>query len=151
MNAAVVLDLVVAGLLVVTIAYAVTLNRRLGQLRRSSAAMEQLIADFNQAAKSAEAGIGALKAVTEHGDGELIRQLEALGALRDELDGLVARAEVQSVRLGGQLGGGRTAPPRRAAPQKPDAGLDAELFDEPLRQPRAGSAPAPKQPRALAG
>lgn len=142
MSIAIALDLLVAGLLVATIAYAVVLNRRLGQLRDGSAQMEQLVADFYQATKHAESGVMALKEVAGRSDTDVTGQLEALGKLHDELEFLVTRAEAESAKLEDLIrqGRGRTASvspvvdSRRAS----DAGLDAELFGNPKNTPGSG-------------
>ena len=55
------LDVLVAVLLVITIGYAVVLNRRLGRLRRDKSDLEKLAATFVQATARAEESIGNLK------------------------------------------------------------------------------------------
>ena len=141
MSVAVALDLLVAGLLVATIAYAIVLNRRLGQLRGGSAQMEQLINDFYQATTRAESGVTALKEVAGRSDSEITEQLGALTKIRDELDFLVARADAQIVRLEDLIREGR-GPAAKVSPGParglaPDAGLDAELFGDPEPNPAA--------------
>lgn len=141
MSVAVALDILVAGLLVATIAYAVVLNRRLGQLRGGSAKMEQLINDFYQATTRAESGVTALKEVAERSDSEITEQLGALTKIRDELDFLVARADTQIVRLDDLIREGRgpaaKVSPGAASGLAPDAGLDAELFGDSESNPAA--------------
>lgn len=141
MSVAVALDILVAGLLVATIAYAVVLNRRLGQLRGGSAKMEQLINDFYQATTRAESGVTALKEVAGRSDSEITEQLGALTKIRDELDFLVARADTQIVRLEDLVRKGRgpaaKVSPGAASGLAPDAGLDAELFGDSESNPAA--------------
>ncbi len=141
MSVAVALDLLVAGLLVATIAYAVVLNRRLGQLRGGSAKMEQLINDFYQATTRAESGVTALKEVAGRSDSEITEQLGALTKIRDELDFFVARADAQIVRLEDLIREGRGSAakvsPGAVSGLAPDAGLDAELFGDPEPNPAA--------------
>ena len=132
MNIPVALDLLVAGLLVATIVYAIILNRRLSQLRGGSEHMECLINDFYEATALAESGVSALKEVAGRSDTEITEQLESMTKLRDELEYLIERAEAQSVRLGGVVRDGRR-PAAKSSPAAnvavpPDAGLDAELF-----------------------
>lgn len=148
MSIAVALDLLVAGLLVATIAYAIVLNRRLTQLRDGSAQMERLINDFYQATTRAESGVTALKEVTGRGDTGIIEQLESLSILRDELEFLVARAEAQGVRLEDLIrdSSGPTAKvsPDTATDLALGTGLDAKLFGDPEVTPGSGSRPQPK-------
>lgn len=135
MTFAVALDLLVAALLVATIAYAIVLNRRLGQLRGGSEQMERLIADFYQATTRAEASLTALKDLTGRNEGDIAGQLNSLTGVRDELEFLVSRAESESARLEGLIRGGREVAKRTSsggsAGLAPDSGLDAELFGAP--------------------
>lgn len=145
MSAAFVLDILVAALLVATIAYAVVLNRRLSQLRGGREQMERLISDLYQATTHAEAGVSALREATSGGDSGFVGQLDSLTKLRDELDFLVGRAEAQSARLEELIGEsrGQAAPPRSdpASIRTPDAALDDELFGGPDSAAEAGEHP----------
>ena len=145
MSAGFALDLVVAGLLVATIAYAVVLNRRLIQLRGGSAQMERLISDFYQATTRAESGVTALKEVAGRSDTEIAQQLDSLIKVRDELEYLVGRAEAESGRLEELIREGRGAaaqhPAAAADRLAPDAGLDAELFGGPANTSDGGDRP----------
>lgn len=146
MTIAMILDLVVAGLLVATIAYAIILNRRLAELRGGSAQMERLINDFYHATTRAESGVTALREATEHSDDGIIGQLESLTKLRDELEFLVSRAETQCAQLDGQIRQGRDDPVAKilaelaesetpvgqaVSKMAPDTDLDTELFGAP--------------------
>ena len=151
MSISVALDLLVAGLLVATIAYAIVLNRRLRQLRGGSEQMERLINDFYQATTRAESGVTALKEVAGRSDWEITEQLESLTKLRDELEFLVDRAEGQGARLEGLIRDGR-GPAEKTTPGwptglPPDAGLDAELFGDPDIASERGGRPRPRQER----
>jgi hypothetical protein len=132
MSVAVALDILVAGLLVATIAYAIILNRRLGQLHGGREQLERVINDFYQATTRAELGATALKEAAGQSDTEVLEQLESLTNLRNELDFLVTRAETQSARLeeiiGQSRGPAAQAPTGSATGVAPDAALDAELF-----------------------
>jgi hypothetical protein len=145
MSVALALDLLVAGLLVATIAYAVVLNRRLSQLRGGSAHMERMINDFYQATTRAEAGLTALREVTGRPDSEVIKQVESLTKLHDELEFIVSRAEQQGARLEELIRDSRgktaNASPSAARGMAPDSGLDAELFGDQQKTPGDGSRP----------
>lgn len=153
MSVAIAIDLLVAGLLVATIAYAVVLNRRLGQLRDGGAQMERLIADFYQATTRAESGVLALKEAAGLSDTDVTGQLESLTKLHDELEFLVARAEEEGAKLEDLIreGRGRTASVSSGAPSRlaPDSGLDAELFGDPNNTAGSGR-PRRKAPAAPA-
>ncbi len=89
------LDLVVAVLLVVTIAYAVALNRRLGALRRDKAELENVAASFGEATLRAGASINTLKTTAD----ELQERIEKAQSLRDDLVFLVERGGQAADRL----------------------------------------------------
>ncbi len=90
-----VLDIVVATLLVVTIGYAVVLNRRLGILRRDKEELKKLVAGFGEATVRAEESIGKLKNTT---DG-LHDSIDKAQALRDDLVFLIDRGGSAADRL----------------------------------------------------
>jgi hypothetical protein len=151
MSIALAVDLLVAGLLVATIAYAVVLNRRLGQLRDGGAQMERLINDFYQATTRAESGLMALKEAAGSSDTDVTGQLDSLAKLHDELEFMVARAEAESAKLEHLIREGRgqttsvsTGATRR---QAPDSGLDAELFGGPENMSGGGQ---PQRPEPVA-
>jgi hypothetical protein len=148
MSIALAVDLLVAGLLVATIAYAVVLNRRLGQLRDGGAQMERLINDFYQATTRAESGLMALKEAAGSSD---TGQLESLAKLQDELDFLVTRAEEEGAKLENLIREGRSrtasVSPGATRRQAPDSGLDAELFGGPENMSGGGQ---PQRPEPVA-
>ena len=61
MTLSILLDALVAGLLVATIAYAMVLTRRLGALRNDKAQLEALVRSLDESSRRAESGIAALK------------------------------------------------------------------------------------------
>ncbi len=136
------LDLLVVGLLMATIAYAVVLNRRLGQLRDGRADMERLINDFYQATTRAESGVMALKEAAGISDTDAIGKLDSLTKVHNELEFLVARAERESTKLEGLIREGRgrnaKASPTTTRVDASTSGLDAELFGDPKNVPGSG-------------
>ena len=121
-----ILDLVIAGLLVATIVFAIQLNRQLVRLREGRSEMEGLIRSFNDATARAEAGIKTMRrAATETGEG-LQKSIERAQSLRDELQFLVEAADSLARRLAETPTQARAAaappPPRRPAPA--DEGVD---------------------------
>lgn len=95
MTFSIILDVLVAVLLVVTIAYAMVLNRRLGRLRRDKTQLELMAGNFAEATTRADESIGRLK---DMGD-SLRRNVEKAQALHDDLTFLIDRGEVAADRL----------------------------------------------------
>ncbi|MGB8274226.1 MAG: DUF6468 domain-containing protein, partial [Alphaproteobacteria bacterium] len=87
------LDILVAALLVATIAYCVMLNRRLGALRRNEEELRKVLSTFGDAATRAEAGIANLrKAGGEVGD-VLGHKVAEARAIYDELAFVTERGD----------------------------------------------------------
>lgn len=105
------LDVILAVLLVVTISYAVVLNRKLGSLRRDKAKLESLAASFGQATLRAEESIGRLRNTAE----ALQEKIEKAQALRDDLAFLVDRGTSAADRLEGAIRASRAKAPPIAA------------------------------------
>lgn len=95
MTFALLLDLLIAVLLVITISYAVVLNRKLSLVRRDKASLERLANSFTQATGRAEESIGKLKQTAE----SLRERMEKAQALRDDLVFLVERGTGAADRL----------------------------------------------------
>lgn len=95
MTFSLVLDVLVAVLLVVTISYALVLNRRLTGLRRDKKELEKLAASFGQATARASESIGTLRSTA----GDLQARIDKAQGLRDDLQFLVERASSAADRL----------------------------------------------------
>ena len=101
------IDILVSVLLAVTIFYAATLNRKLGQLRTSRAEFEKLVAEFSSAAARTEGSIVALKqSAGEHQMG-LQKNIDRAGGLRDELAFILDRGDGLADQLDGLIRAGR--------------------------------------------
>jgi hypothetical protein len=98
-----ILDILVAFLLIVTIGYAMVLNRRLGGLRRDKAELERMAKSFGDATTRAETSIGKLK----NAAGGLKEQMQKAQALRDDLTFLIERGGVAADRLEDGVRGAR--------------------------------------------
>jgi len=103
-----ILDILVAVLLVVTIGYAVALNRRLSLLRKDKDELEALTVKFAEATAKADASIHNLKGSTEKVTKELERGLEKAEALRDDLSFLIDRGGSIADRLENGVRGARS-------------------------------------------
>ena len=90
-----IIDVLVAVLLVVTIAYAIVLNRRLGMLRRDKAELEKVALSFGEATRRAEESIARLKTTA----GGLEENIAKAQSLRDDLAFLMDRGSSAADRL----------------------------------------------------
>ena len=106
------LDVLVAVLLVITIGYAVVLNRRLGKLRRDKSQLERLAATFGQATARAEESIGKLKNTAD----ALKERIDNAQALRDDLAFLIDPGTSAADRLEETVRAARKEGPSRPRP-----------------------------------
>lgn len=117
------LEALLLALLAATLVYAVRLERRLGVLRRDRAAIEALIAGFNEATARAEAATARLRAAAEGAGRELADRIEAAERLKGDLVFLGERGEALADRLDARVREARSlaADPRPAAVPAPAA------------------------------
>jgi hypothetical protein len=122
------LEALLLVLLAATLLYAVRLERRLGVLRRDNAALEALVAGFNEATARAEASTARLRAAAEGAGHQVAEQTEAAERLRGDLVFLIERGEALADRLDARVREARAlanAPeprgPARALPETADA------------------------------
>lgn len=90
-----IIDISVAVLLIVTIAYAVTLNKRLTRLRKDKKQLENLARTFGDSTLRAEENINQLRTVAQ----ALDIQMERAQSLRDDLSFLADRGSSAADRL----------------------------------------------------
>lgn len=155
MPLALILDILLAVLLVVTIGYAVTLNKRLGTLRRDKAELQKLALSFGDATVRAEEGTAQLRATID----ALQERIKTAEALREDLVFLVERGNGTADALEEMV---RTARddmgvvprPAAAVPQPEPVAAETEAparapADAPARRsaPRADSADRPAPDR----
>ena len=140
----IVLDLVVSLLLVLTIGYAVLLNRRLGSLRRQRAELESGTTAFQAAIKSAEDSIARLK-VTAEG---LQATVDKAAAAQNDLSYLIERSEGLADRLETGVRASRAAP--GGSPSATVRNLGKDRNDPPLTaaKPAAAGAAKDRVPRS---
>jgi len=100
-----VLDIIVAVLLVVTIGYAVVLNRRLRGLRRDKEELAKLSGSFGEATMRASESIGMLRATAD----ELRSRIDGAQELRDDLQFLIERGGGTADRLEEKVRAARAA------------------------------------------
>ena len=95
MSFAMIIDILVAILLMVTIGYAIVLNKRLGNLRRDRDELERLAINFHTSTARADESIARLKSSA---DG-LQDQIGKAEAMRDDLIFLTERSSSAADRL----------------------------------------------------
>ena len=122
----VILEVVLLGLLAATLFHALRLERALGVLKRDRAVLEELVAGFNASTRSAEAGIEKLREAADGAGRQMGRQLEAAGALREDLRFLTERGVQVADRLDGLVRNGRTTLGTPAADVTLSAGSEPE-------------------------
>ncbi len=115
MTISIMLDIVVAALLVATIAYAAVLDRRIRQLRATRAELESMVVGFNTATARAESAIGDLKAGTETGSRDLKPLIATGRQIADDLQFLVERGNELADRLEVGVSAARAVAPKGAA------------------------------------
>ncbi|SMF67994.1 hypothetical protein SAMN06265365_12425 [Tistlia consotensis] len=146
MDLGVLADAVLALLLIVTIAYAVILNRKLAALRDTKDQMAGLLAEFARTTAQAEAGVKELRdRAAASGDGlsaivaEAGAKLEKAGGLKEDLAFLIEKGEALADRLERGLEGGRGGQARPRAGGAGKAAAKAEpAEDEALKRSLAG-------------
>ncbi len=102
------LDLVVSGLLVATITYAIRLNNRLGALRKNRDDLAKTIVSFNEATVRAELSIPKLKRAAEEAGAGLQERVEKAQSLRDDIAFMIERADAMANRLENAVRSART-------------------------------------------
>lgn len=98
-DAALLFDIVIAALLLVTIAYAVVLNRKLAVLRDARSSMEKLFGDFGVAVTRTEEGLAKLRAAADESSKALQQRLEKADLLADDLALLEKRSQLAVSRM----------------------------------------------------
>lgn len=114
MDLALAFDIVVACLLIVTIVYAVILNRKLAVLRAAKGDMERVLNGFAQATVQAERGMAAVRDAADGAAGDLRKQIESGRGLMGDLSFMVERAGELADRLDGAITSSRPAAKRKA-------------------------------------
>jgi hypothetical protein len=120
------LNLVLAGLLVAVIVYAVRLHKRLGAWRDGKVELDRAALQFSKAAERAEAAIAELKMASEASGRLLEDQTRTALALKDDLEMLVARAAPAADQLlERQLQSRPYPPPQPVMPAEPRAPMQS--------------------------
>jgi hypothetical protein len=137
------LDLLLASLLVLTLVLGVRLNGRLKGLKQSHAGFEKAVAELNQAAARAEAGLAALRETSAEAHDALLARIDTARSLVTRLE----RANFQAEKAAEAVVRAKAELPSVAASR-----ADAAVSRLAMSGPPAPSAPAPaaSMPNALA-
>ena len=87
------LQIVLMVMLAATMFHAFRLERALGVLRRDRAALEELVAGFNESTRQAETGIERLRAAADGAGRQIARHVDQARSLKNDLDFLISRGE----------------------------------------------------------
>jgi hypothetical protein len=104
-----VFDVAICLLLVMTIGYAMALNRKLGLLRDAKRDMEKLFAEFASATNEAQGGLQALKQHSGEAGENLARNVDDACRLADEMAFLVKKGNEIANRLESAIAASRKA------------------------------------------
>jgi hypothetical protein len=133
------MDIVVALLLVATIAYAWVLNRRLKEWRRTREELRGVVSSFDQSIERAEKGVDQLREAAERAEGDLRKPIADAAKLRDQLQALIDATE----SVVGRLEEAHAAPRDAAAPSAGRAVGDERVPPRAPRRERGGPATGP--------
>jgi len=159
---AIFLDLLVIGLMVATIAYAVPLNRSISKLRDGKAELATLLANLAEAVAHADVAIKGMKQIAGEYDSTLAQRIGTARALVDELNVINETADNLAARIEKAVQGGRSAltptPARAPEPQRPLVAdratrlpkVEPKLAEAPVPAPAPAPKPAPVKDRASA-
>lgn len=117
----IVVDIVVAVLLVVTIAFVWRLERRIAVLKREEAKFAELLGDFAQAAARADQSVKALKLTADGVGRDLESVITRAQGLREDVQYLLDRAGPVTDRLSDAVMRSRIRPSQSASGPEPAA------------------------------
>ena len=117
----IVVDIVVAVLLVVTIAFVWRLERRIAVLKREEAKFAELLGDFAQAAARADQSVKALKLTADGVGRDLESVIARAQGLREDVQYLLDRAGPVTDRLSDAVMRSRIRPSQSASGPEPAA------------------------------
>src|SRR4051812_36236766 len=123
-----VLELVLVGLLGVTLVHAIRLERALRGVRSDRAALSEAIAGFDTSARQAELGVGRMQAVAADAAALIGKTVDRASTLKDDLLFLTERGEVLADRLEAVV---RTARAVAPAPVMAEARAPIPVAPEP--------------------
>lgn len=114
------IELVLLGLLVLTMVHAIRLERSLGAVRQDRATLADLAGSFDAGAREAAAGVERLRTLADDAGRAVSRQVDAAVTLKDDLAFLVERGERLADRLDALVRANRTLEAPRASSAEAD-------------------------------
>ncbi|HTW29386.1 MAG TPA: DUF6468 domain-containing protein [Acetobacteraceae bacterium] len=147
------LEIVLIGLLAVTLFHAVRLERALGVLKRDRSALQDLVAGFNGATRQAEAGVERLRAAADGAGRQIARQVELGTGLKDDLLFLIERGEKLADRMDQLVRAARFLPEPHPSLSEFRRGFEAEApagLGSAERARRPATEPEVPRPRSQA-
>ena len=136
MSFGLVIETLVAVLLLLTISYCYTLNRRLERLRSDEQSLKGTIAELITATEIAERAVGELKRAAHENDATLGERVRAAQHLTSELDRQVSAGDVVLTRLSRVVVAARSlqdVPSAAMAPDPKAVAAAARSFADRLR------------------
>ncbi len=122
-NIDIILEVVLVGLLAITLVHAMRLERALHALRHDRAALGDAIAGFDSSTREAEVGISRMQLTTADSTKLLGQRIEQGASLKDDLKFLIDRGEAAADRLDAVVRSTRaaasSAPPPATAAAEP--------------------------------
>lgn len=143
------LDVVMAGLLITGIVYAMRLSRQLAALRASRGEMERFVAEFSATVQRAEAGVRGLKQAARDSGDDLEKLIGKAETIRDELAFLVESADQIANRLSDSAAGAARSMLRPESPASSAAAGAAPLPFAKSARPEPARAPVSAVERDL--
>jgi len=119
-NIGLLFDGVISILLLITIIYAVVLNKKLNLIRDGKQDMETLVWNFTEAVKQAEQGLNAVRAAAQEGGEALQTRTEAADRLADDLAFLMKKGDITISKLEEIIKRSRNPLYRSPSQQDPD-------------------------------
>ncbi len=141
MSFGLVIETLVAALLMLTISYCYTLNRRLERLRADEQSLKGTIGELITATEMAERAVSELKRAAQENDATLGERVRAAQHLTAELDRQVSAGDVVLTRLARVVVAARSlqdVPSAAATPDPKAVAAAARSFADRLRD-RVGS------------
>lgn len=126
-----VLELVLVGLLAITLVHAIRLERALGTLRSDRAALGEAISGFDTSTRQAELGLGRMQATATEAAELIGKRVDTASSLRDDLAFLTERGEALADRLESLVRAGKAVAPAISSPAPVEVRAPASVQPEP--------------------